>query len=220
MITGEMLKDAAAEAERFLLGQLPEEETSHSFSEKFERKMKRLMARAEHPVRFRAARCVAAVLLLTVMLSGSVLLLSPKVRASAMEWIRIRFSDVVQPSNGQTDENAQYKLTAIPEKYSLLQVIDKENGKTYIYADESGRLLMFAYSIGEGTDSIYFNTDGYMKTSGNVNGVPADIYLSLSRVDSSLIIWGDNETGALLRIMAFADAEELIDLAESVRKTE
>ena len=43
MITDAMLKEAAAEAERFMLAHLPEIQEPHVFSKRFERKMQKLL---------------------------------------------------------------------------------------------------------------------------------------------------------------------------------
>ena len=66
MISDALLREAAAEAEVCLLANLPEIQP-HEFSAGFERKMKRLISRVNHPIRHQVLRYAAAVLLAVLL---------------------------------------------------------------------------------------------------------------------------------------------------------
>lgn len=76
MVTEEMLKKSALEAESVLISQaVPESEETHEFSEKFERKIKTLIWRIRKPSQYRFCRiapvvaCVLAVLIATAQIT-------------------------------------------------------------------------------------------------------------------------------------------------------
>lgn len=219
MITDAMLREAAGEAERFLLAHLPEPQP-HQFSPRFERRMQKLISRAKHPVRHQVLRYVAAVLLAILTLFGSILAVSPEARATVTGWVRSIYKNSFQYTNENTEKPviAEYDLTAIPDGYSQLSVVDRSDGKTYLFADDSGNILHFSYVHAEKFDSLFIKAVDYEQKSGYVNGVLADIYLSKKEDESSVIVWQDRKSNTIFRIHAMADADELIAMAESVQK--
>ena len=92
------LKAALQEAYFMELEEMPSEEKlsedeALTFSSAFERKMKRLIRRADHPIRYRIAQ-IAACLLLAALLSGcTVLAISPEARAAFVGWVRETYED-------------------------------------------------------------------------------------------------------------------------------
>ena len=120
------LKAALQEAYFMELEELPSEEIlsedeALTFSPAFERKMKKLIRRADHPVWYRIAQA-AACLLLAALLSGcTVLAVSPEARAAFAGWVRevyetwfvYRYTGEEQP----TSENTVYAPTWVPEGY-------------------------------------------------------------------------------------------------------
>ena len=220
MITDAMLREAAAEAERFMLAHLPEVQEPHVFSKRFERKMQKLISRMKHPVRYQVMRYVAAVLLAIITLFGAVLAVSPEARATVIGWVRSTFHEYFEYENDNTDDPIQdeYELAVVPDGYSLLNEINKANGKMYLYVDDSGNMLQFTYAYGEETDSLYIETELYRQHSGNVHGMLADIYIAVSENETSVIVWHDRQTEVLFHVFAKSDQDELIKIAESVRK--
>jgi hypothetical protein len=222
MITDAMLKEAAAEAERFMLAHLPEIQEPHVFSKRFERKMQKLLARAKHPIRYQVVRYVAAVLLAIIMLFGTVLAVSPEVRATVFGWVRSTFYEYFQYSNDNMDNQVrdEYELAVIPDGYRLLSMVEMTDGKTYLFANDSGNILRFAYTYGEKHDSLFIKAEDYEQQVGYVNGILADIYLSTKEGETSVIAWQNRENNVLLRVYAIANRTELIEIAENVRKKE
>ena len=221
MISDALLREAAAEAEACLLANLPEVRP-HKFSAGFERKMKRLISRANHPVRHRVLRYAAAVLLAILTLFGAVLAVSPEARAEVAGWTKTIYQEYIRylSSNAAPQDKAAYRLTLIPDGYALVDVVETSNSTNCFYADTSGRLLCFSwqYSPENGTAGTFVYTEGYQRYSGFVHGAEADIYISDKENETSAIIWCDDETGAVLCIHAVADVDTFIALAESVKK--
>lgn len=221
MITDAMLREAAGEAERFLLAHLPEPQP-HQFSPRFERRMRKLISRAKHPVRHQVLRYAAAVLLAILTLFGSILAVSPEARASVNGWVRRPFFGCLHYFYKGEDKTAmvEYELTAAPEGYQLVDVIQSEGGKTYLYLKHGGSVLEFRYVCAAGTDHYFVSIKGFNQHSVTVNGVLADVYISKKEDDTNLIVWQDPSENVVFHIFAEADKAALIELAESVQKIE
>lgn len=224
MMSDELLREAAGEAEAFLLDGLPEIQR-HQFSSRFERKMKKLLSRATHPVRYQVMRGAAAVLLVILTLYGAVFAASPEARASAARWVKSTVSGLVGYISAGTasQTRSEYELTFILEGYELYDVVEDTDRIVYLYENDAGHFLKFGYSYpptGNSISGMVFYTEGYREYSGFVHGVNADIYLADDEDCSNAIAWCDEETGAMLYVDAYADKETLVKLAESVIKKE
>ena len=72
MVTEEMLKKSAVVAESVLISQAaPESEETHEFSEKFERKIKKLIWRIRDPFGYYATRAIPAIVCVLAILISS-----------------------------------------------------------------------------------------------------------------------------------------------------
>ena len=222
MITDAMLREAAAEAERFMLAHLPEVQEPHVFSKRFERKMQKLISRMKHPIRYQVKRYVAAILIAVILLFGTLFAVSPEVRATVIGWVKSTFYEYFQYSNDDEMPPArdEYELAIIPAGYKKLNVIEKRNGKTYYYVNDSGDILQFIYAYGDKNDSIFVEAEDCQQYSGYVNGTIADIYIAYDESETNGIIWRDVDADVIFRVYAKADQACLIEIAESVRKKE
>lgn len=222
MITDAMLREAAAEAERFMLAHLPEVQEPHVFSKRFERKMQKLISRMKHPIRYQVKRYVAAILIAVILLFGTIFAVSPEVRATVIGWVKSTFYEYFQYSNDDemTPARDEYELAIIPAGYKKLNVIEKRNGKTYYYVNDSGDILQFIYAYGDKNDSIFVEAEDCQQYSGYVNGTIADIYIAYDESETNGIIWRDVDADVIFRVYAKADQACLIEIAESVRKKE
>ena len=61
MVTDAMLKDAALAADEMLISSLKADQEVHIFSERYERKIQKLMVRAQNPVQYYAKRMIPAI---------------------------------------------------------------------------------------------------------------------------------------------------------------
>lgn len=241
MLTDAILKEATAEAERFRLSLVSEDGEPHEFSKRFQRKMEKLIRRANHPIRYQVMRIAAAVVLAIVTLFGAVMAISPEARAAVAGWIRETFGIYVQYTNdhahgdnnidsdnntsvgSDSDNNTQaptkyeYHLAEIPAGYHELRVTEKKAGKTYLYVDDSGNILQFAYLYGHKSSNLFVKTEDYAQYSSFVNGWPADVYIALKENETSVVIWQDTNADVLFHIFAMADQNGLIAIAENVQ---
>ena len=237
MLTDAILKEATAEAERFLLSIVPEDGEPHVFSKRFERKMQKLIHRTDHPVRYQVMRIAAAVALAIATLFGAVMAVSPEARAAVAGWVKSTFcefyaysNEVSTANNIATDENRstsnptsepvkyEYRLATAPEGYQEIKVIDRLDGKMYIYKNASGNMLQFTYTLGADNSSLFAEAEKYQRHSAFVHELAADIYIANNASTTSGIVWQDIEADVLFQISAIADKEELLNIARTVAK--
>ena len=236
MLTDAVLKEAAAEVERFILSTVSIDGEPHVFSKRFERKMQKLIRRANHPIRYQVLRTAAAVVLVIATLFGAVMAVSPEARAAVAGWIKATFANYTtyssddvgepsvtpteneKPSEGEKTHLDQYHLTVIPEGYREFRVTEKKNGKTYIYVNEQNMLVQFAYTYKADKASLFINTENCHHSEVTVNGIIADVYISAKEDENSAIVWQNTEKEVLFQIFGMINQNELISLAESVEK--
>lgn len=226
MVTEEMLQNAAAEAEQALLCALTAEEQPHQFSEKFEKKIKKLTRRAKHPVGYRVLRYAAVVVLVMATMFGAVLAVSPEARASILGWF---LTESVGPYTHYVNADAQglpdaatemkydYYLPTLPEGYSLMLETPRVEGKTYLYSGNTGMMLYFNYHYAVGVGELFLNVEGYEHERVTVGGVTADLYTTTEEKQCNVIIWNSKHSGVMFQIHADLEKDELIALAESVQ---
>lgn len=234
MLTDVILREATAEAERFRLSLVPEDGEPHVFSKRFERKMRKLIRRANHPIRYQVMRTAAAVALVIVTLFGAVMAVSPEARAAVVGWVKSAFLEFIEYSstglntNENTDDTAnnqgneqikyEYYLSVIPEGYWELKVAKQPDGITYLYVNDLGKILRFTYTYGAENSSLFVKTEDYEQHTSFVNNLPADIYIALKDNETSVIVWQDSQEGVIFEIFAMSDQAGLVTLAETIVK--
>lgn len=220
VITDETLQVAAEEVAMAMLNNIPKE--THSFSARFEKKMQRLLRRAKHPVFYQVMRYAAVIVLAVTVLFGAVFAVSPTVRAAVIGWVQSVFHEFYKYTTEETtppDVEYEYYLPESFDDYSLLTTIDEIDGKTYIYASTTGMMLQFSYVYG-GKTSMYVNSDNMERFGTVVGELAADVYISKTGTETNVIVWQDPSNDVLLVLSAFADKEELPQLAEKAQKRE
>ena len=229
MVTEDMLHNAALEAEQSLLQTLSEEAQSHQFSEKFEKKIKKLTRRAKHPVGYRVLRYAAVVVLVMATMFGTVLAVSPEARASILGWF---LAEPVGPYTHYVNADAQglpdaatemkydYYLPTLPEGYSLMLETPRVEGKTYLYSGNTGMMLYFNYHYAVGAGELFLDVEGYQHERVTAGGVTADLYTTTEERECNVIIWNSKHSGVMFQISADLEKDELIALAESVQHRE
>lgn len=225
MITDEMLESAAGELENAMLAEMPDPKAcQYEFSARFERKMKKLIYRADHPFIANLGFRIAAVILAILLLGGSVLLVSEDARAAFVGWISEKRADGsfyytyyndFQPEGVPT----HFRLESVPEGYTLWKHNTGGYGESFVYINDGGtRLLSFSYYIirenSAGALSISRTTSVHKEVL--VNGRHADLLLKDKSIDSSNIVWTDYDGAILFCIGGYLDEEELIYMAEHI----
>ena len=214
-----MILDAARQEYVKLMDELPE----HDFSPEFERKMRKLVRRANHPIQYRVAR-TAACLLLAALLSGcAVLAISPEVREVFSGWVRevyeTSFIYRFAGAEPETFGNILYRPTYVPDGWRFREAfVSGALITNIIYYNDTGELTAFSYFPRGVSPTIQIERDGadtYKRVS--VNGMPAELYLDHDEGEANVLIWTDEE-GAIFCVHSALSEKELVKIAESLEK--
>lgn len=217
IFTEERLAMAAEELNEAMLQNLPEPgECQAEFSEGFEKKMKRVIRRAERPALFRVAAVLLAVFL-------GLMALSPRVRAGFFGLVRQTYESFIyyefrDPQVGGM-ENVRYRIAGLGEEYVLETGVHEGGSHHEVYVNSANETLHFRYVTDYNAHSMYIEVAGRVERV-SINGEPGDVYIADAEEESNCIIWHVRDRGLMFFIMGRLDAEELVTLAESVERTE
>lgn len=221
MITDEMITEAAVELNDAMLKGLPNTyECMHEFSAEFEKKMKRVIGRANHPIRYRVLQKTACFALVLILGFVTVLTVSPTARAAVFGWIREQYESFTsyhfEDTADAADVPVAYYIEALPSEYSEIAISDDAGNFTAIYSDLSGQLLNFSYSTSPNAANYFLTEEDYRVEEAHVQGHVANVYLSNDSLKCSSIIWCDENQNTIFFISGILDKDELLILAKSV----
>lgn len=192
------------------------------FSPAFEKKMQKLIRRANHPIRYRVAQ-VAACLLLAALLSGcTVLAVSPEARAAFVGWVRetyetwfvYRYTGEEQPPS----ENTVYAPTWVPDGYDEIVAPQVGTFARTQYENLNSDLLTVSYLKGTEKSSLSVEWEGAIVQKSFVGSLPADLYLNPND-GPNILVWTDYERDAAFWITAPLPEKELVKVAESIQES-
>lgn len=109
----------------------------------------------------------------------------------------------------------------VPEEYHYVadQSIQSAEYAALTYENDAGNILALDYQYetenSSGSLSVFADEEDVQKVT--VNGVSADLYVGENEDSTSIIVWMDPETTALLSVTGDLPADELLALAETVR---
>ena len=224
MITDKMLAQAAAELATAINESLPDpKDCTHEFSAEFERKMKRITRRANHPILYRTLRSVASIILVITIGFGSVLAVSAEARAAVFGWVKEQYESFYEyffEGEVELAESAKYQPGWMPDGCELLTVEETAGGETYIYKDKSGLLAQFYYIYDPDSQKLYIDTVEYISEPVSINGHSGEMYISIYADETSSIVWTDNSTNTLFYVSGPYEKDTLIKIAENIQVKE
>lgn len=222
------LKAALQEAYFMELEEIPSEEKlsedeALTFSSAFEHKMKKLIRRADHPIRYRIAQA-AACLLLAALLSGcTVLAVSPEARAAFVGWVREVYEGwFVYHYIGKEQavpENVVFCPTWMPDGYELIVEPENRAHMIAIYENPEEDIILF---------NCYMNTESMNLQIGEdtqlidtyVSNISADLYIDNTSGAVNHLVWEDENKQRIFWITSTLDGETMVKIAESVEAQE
>ena len=226
MISEERLRQAAGAAALALTDCLPApEECQHEFSPGFDRRMRKVLRRGNHPTVYRGLRRVAS-FLLVLLLSGSIwLAVDTEAREAVFGWISERVEGAYHYffRGERTSQNylTGYTLSKIPEGYKESNQIETEEYSIKIFVEAStGNYLTLGWlHPSESTEEpeLFFLTGDMKQEMVQVNEQPAEFYWDETGEKGNVIVWCDRKTDTLLYISGYFNKEKLTNLAEDVK---
>ena len=215
----EQIVFAAAEYETALLSTLSETALeSHSFSQKFERKMEQLCKRVRHRPTFAALKRVAVIILISALIAGSLALTNPTVRATVIDWVKecIEGAYTFLPKDNHREIYWEFELSWVPSGYKLSETNTNLAGHTLVYKSNFKADITFTYMNTFNIGADYIFTDPAIVKNVTINGLPAEIYIFPTSKKPNAILCGTPEKNIQFLITADVDEETLIKLAESI----
>lgn len=222
MITDKMLSQAASELASAISDSLPSSDLcTHQFSSEFDKKMKHLITRANHPMRIRAINIAACFLLFILLGFSSILALNVEARENFVGWIKQQYESFYQYFYIGSHDLAEYKdyyPSWLPNGYSFKTSIEKDGGKVLIFADSYGNIAHFSYSTVASNTAVYIENVDAEHIDVQINDLDADLYISTSSEQANGIIWTNSSGDTLFAISAPIEPDGLIKMAEKIVK--
>ena len=219
MISDAMLQQAAEELATAINESLPDpKECVFQFSPKFERKMKRLTRRANHPILYRSLRMVASVLLVFMIGFGSILTVSTEAREIVFGWMRVRYQSMYEyffECEVENPENVTYYPQWLPEDCKFETSYSTLGGEVYIYFTPRDSLVQFSY-ISKSNEKLYMDGVDAEQKDVMINGGSGKLYISHNESVTSNLVWMNKSRTVLFSISGDYDEDVLIKIAENI----
>ena len=220
MISDAALTEAAFAVDQAMLDAMPKPETcSHVFSPAFERKMRKLIRKTNHPIVYKVLSRAACALLALILSASLLLALNPEARAAVADWIKEKVEDFYQYYPKKTPGAVlpgEYCLGWIPEGCTLEWSKISDVHKVECYVDASGNYLKFLYLSSSTSGSLLVGGGEYVEKYVKIGNLRAEIYLAKDSRNSNAIIWYTDNGQTLFFIDAYLSEADLIKIAESV----
>ncbi len=166
----------------------------------------------------------AAVILLVFSLSlGSLMAVSPTVRAAVVRWVTEWYeTHVVYRFSGEqlSGEMPKYEITNLPEGYVEDERVDWPTYISIIYRkanDENAPWIYLRYVYMQQGTVNNIGTEGADIIPVTVNGIEGQLYLARNLDESdSTITWIDPDKNIAFIVDAALDADSILHIAESV----
>ena len=214
-MTEKQLRQAAEEYVQALSESLEAPEV-HTFSRRFERKMRGLLTKSAHPAWAAFGRAVASFAMVLLVLFGSVLAVDAEARELLLGWFRQQMDGAVHfSSRNPSQEDTQYQLTWIPDGYEFYDSMQLDGGEDILYVNEAGDFFAFSYQHSSENGETYFFPGEHEEKRVSVQGTTGTLYLPHDKTNGKDLIW-QNEAGTLFAVSGRCDEAVLLRAAESV----
>jgi len=191
----------------------------HVFSAKFEKKIKKLKRRADHPVLYQTMHRVASIILAILIAGSAWIAVDAEARAAFVGWLRkVEETYVAYIFGTKTSAYAgrtAYRPTWLPDGYTELYSDDSEDTVFVAYSNGTGQMMNFSYIHAPDETKWLVDRNNTVITQVKVNDSTATLFISTDPNNASAIMWSTADNTAFY-ISAFLDNIELIRIAESV----
>ena len=222
MITEGMLREAAARSCEIYVAHLEqgyEPENQHVFSVEFEKKLKRLKRKADHPVLYRAMHRVASIILAMLVLGGTWITVDAEARAAFVGWVKEVYEtyfvyafEGVPPT---ASEDIDYRPAWLPDGYTEFYYDASEDTVFVAYSNDAGQMMNFSYVHTPDKTKWMVDRNNAVVVQVEVNDCIGELFISTDSNNANAILWTDADDTAFY-LSAFVDEAELIRIAESV----
>lgn len=226
-VTDELLYRYAPMAENLWISQLPRDDQipDHTFSKRFEKRMRKLIKTQRRSPRMRhfvlTAKRVAAVALVVSALSFSCLMTVKAYRVKFIEIVTEVFDNtinfIITPKHsGGTGKVGDVIFGYLPEDLAEIDRLEMsyDQGLTVTYVDPDGKLLDIYVEVmsGQSATDISINVEGCAASNIMINGNEATAYTG---ADYAYLMWEDRD--CLILITSELPYDETIKVAQNIQ---
>ena len=169
------------------------------------------------------AQKIAVILLVFSLSLGSLMAVSPTVRAAVVRWVTEWYeTHVVYRFSGEqiADEMPQYEVTDLPEGYAETERVEWPSYVSIIYQkvnDENAPWIYLQYIYMQQGASSNFEIENADIIPVTVNGLEGQLYLTRDTEGAdSTITWIVPDENMLFAVSAALGADDILHMAESV----
>ena len=223
MITDDMLRSAAEKSCEIYVSRLEagyDPKAQHKFSPEFEKKIKKLERKANHPIVYRSLQRIASIILVCLIACGAWFTVDAEARSAFFGWVKeIYETYFVYRFEGNADyseSSVAYRPTWLPEGYTEFYVDDIDATTVVSYQNTDGLLLTFRYTHNPNETDWFIDATHAVIKETTVNGYPAEILLADNITTASVIAWTDEQDSAFY-VSGFLSESELIKIAENIQ---
>ena len=162
----------------------------------------------------------AAVILLVFSLSlGSLMAVSPTVRAAVVRWVTEWYeTHIVYRYSGEdiSGEMPYYEISGLPQGYTEIIRDIYEASVSVVYESPNGDMICFDYThMQQGAANIIAPGDDEI-IDVTVNGTQGQLFLPHDSENAKTITWIDADSNLQFVVKAFCSETDILHMAESV----
>lgn len=170
------------------------------------------------PVWKAAVQKIAVILLIALLSFGSMMAVSPTVRAAVIRWVTEWYeTHIVYRFSGESNSEKipEYKIAAIPEAFVETDRIEDTSSASVFYEDYNGGVISFDYFyMQQGSATIVTTQENVVEVT--VNGLQGQLFLPTEVKETTTIIWIDPGANIQFAIDTTLNKDAIVDMAESV----
>lgn len=170
-----------------------------------------------------AVQRVAVVLLIASLGLGSVMAVSPTVRAAVIQWVTEWYETHIvyryfddQP---QIDGMTHFTIQDIPQGYEEVERVELPSSGSVVYEDDNGDVIYFDYTYMHQGSGTFVLLEGENIENVTINGMAGHCFLSEVEGNFNTLTWIDEDDNVQFVIDCALELEDLLLMAESVKPT-
>lgn len=161
---------------------------------------------------------IAVILLIALLSFGSMMAVSPTVRAAVIRWVTEWYeTHIVYRFSGESNSEKipEYKIAAIPQAFVETDRIEDTSSASVFYEDYNGGVISFDYFyMQQGSATIVTTQENVVEVT--VNGLQGQLFLPTEVKETTTIIWIDPGANIQFAIDTTLNKDAIVDMAESV----
>ena len=166
------------------------------------------------------AQKIAVILLVFSLSLGSLMAVSPTVRAAVVRWVTEWYeTHIVYRYSGEdiSGEMPHYEISGLPQGYTEIIRDVYEASVSVVYESPSGSMICLDYTyMQQGAANIIAPGDDEI-LDVTVNGIQGQFFLPHDPADAKTITWIDADSNLQFVVKAFCSETDILHMAENVR---